>query len=106
MGKTFAEKVLARKSGQPEVVPGQIVIVQPDHLLTHDNTAPIVGKIGGELEEFGVARPEMPVIVLDHVIPAASEKTAINHQKTREFVAAHNIKNFLALLGKTGGDIS
>ena len=30
MGKTFAEKVLARKSGQAEVVPGQIVIVEPD----------------------------------------------------------------------------
>ena len=39
MGKTFAEKVLAAKSGQPEVVPGQIVIVQPDHLLTHDNAS-------------------------------------------------------------------
>lgn len=94
MGKTFAEKVLAKKSGQAEVVPGQIVIVEPDHLLTHDNSAAIVGKISAELQEFGVARPDMPVIVLDHVIPAADEKTAINHQKTREFVNAHKIKNF------------
>ena len=94
MGKTFAEKVLAIKSGQSEVVPGQIVIVQPDHLLTHDNTAAIVGKIGGDLEEYGVARPEMPVIILDHVVPAASEKTAQNHKTTREFVAKHNIPNF------------
>ncbi|UCF04036.1 MAG: 3-isopropylmalate dehydratase large subunit [bacterium] len=94
MGKTFAEKVLARKSGQPEVVPGQIVIVQPDHLLTHDNTAAIVGKIKGDLEQFGVARPDMPVIVLDHVIPAASEKTATNHQTARSFVSAHKLPNF------------
>jgi homoaconitate hydratase family protein len=94
VGKTFAEKVLAGKAGQAEVVAGQIVIVEPDHLLTHDNTAAIVGKIGDELEEFGVARPEMPVIVLDHVIPAASEKTATNHQTTRGFVATHGIKNF------------
>ena len=83
MGKTFAEKVLAKKAGEPEVVPGQIVIVKPDHLLTHDNTAAIIGKIGDDLGEYGVARPEMPVIVLDHVIPAASEKTAVNHQKAR-----------------------
>ncbi len=94
MGKTFSEKVLAKNSGQAEVVAGQIVIVQPDHLLTHDNSAAIVGKIGNELEEFGVARPEMPVIVLDHVIPAADEKTATNHQKTRQFVARHGIENF------------
>ncbi len=94
MGKTFAEKILAKKSGQDEVVPGQIVIVEPDHLLTHDNTAAIIGKIGAELEEFGVARPDMPVIILDHVIPAASEKTATNHLNTRDYVKKHNLKNF------------
>lgn len=94
MGKTFAEKVLAKKSNQAEVVTGQIVIVEPDHLLAHDNSAAIVGKIGDELSRFGVARPEMPVIVLDHVIPAASEKTAINHQAARAFVAEYKIPNF------------
>jgi homoaconitate hydratase family protein len=94
MGKTFAEKVLAKKSGEPEVVPGQIVIVHPDHLLTHDNTAAIVGKIKDDLVTHGVARPDMPVIVLDHVIPAASEKTATNHQTTRKFVSAHKLPNF------------
>jgi homoaconitate hydratase family protein len=94
VGKTFAEKVLAKHSGQKEVVPGQIVIVEPDYLLTHDNTAAIIGKIEKELWEYGVARPEMLVIVLDHVIPAASEKTAINHQKAREFATVFGIKNF------------
>jgi len=94
MGKTFAEKVLAAKSGKAEVVPGQIVIVQPDHLLTHDNTAAIVGKIQEDLGEYGVARPEMPVIVLDHVVPAASEKTAVNHQTARRFAAEHGLPNF------------
>jgi len=94
MGKTFAEKVLAIKSGQGKVVPGQIVIIKPDHMLTHDNTAAIVGKIGDDLKEYGVVRPDMPVIVLDHVIPAASEKTALNHQKTRAFAKAHNLTNF------------
>jgi len=94
MGKTFAEKVLAKKSNRAEVVPGQIVIVEPDHMLTHDNTSAIIGKIGGELKEYGVARPEMPVIVLDHVIPASDEKTATNHLKTREFVKKFNLKHF------------
>ncbi len=94
MGKTFAEKVLAKKSNQSEVVAGQIVVIEPDHLLTHDNSAAIVGKIGKELKQFGVARPEMPVIVLDHVIPAVSEKTATNHQSSRAFVAEHKIPNF------------
>jgi len=94
MGKTFAEKVLAKKSGQAEVVPSQIVMVKPDHMLTHDNTAAIVGKIKDDLDSFGVINPEMPVIILDHVVPAATEKTATNHQQARQFAEAHKIQNF------------
>jgi homoaconitate hydratase family protein len=94
MGKTFAEKVLAKKSGLENVEPGQIVMVQPDHLLTHDNTAAIVGKIEKDVEEFGIIRPDMPVIILDHVIPAASEKTAVNHKIARQFAKTHKIKHF------------
>ncbi len=94
MGKTFAEKVLAKKAGLEEVIPGQIVIVKPDHLLTHDNTAPIISKIQDELERYGIVDRDFPVIVLDHVIPAANEKTASNHKKIREFVKKHGVKNF------------
>ena len=52
MGKTFAEKILAHKAGLVETTPGQIVTVQPDKLLTHDNTSAIAKtfrKIGVEL---------------------------------------------------------
>ncbi len=94
MGATFAQKVLARKSGKPSVQAGEIVTVRPDHLLTHDNTAAIIGKIGGELEKYGVDDPVVPVIIIDHVVPASNEKTATNHKRIREFVKAHGIKNF------------
>jgi len=94
MGLTFAEKILARAAGLDEVVPGQIVTVAPDRLLTHDNTAAIIGKITEELEQYGVARSSMPVIVIDHVAPAASEKTATNHKSIREFVKKYGIENF------------
>jgi homoaconitate hydratase family protein len=94
MEMTFAEKVLARKAGLDRTVPGQIVIVEPDHLLTHDNTAAIVDKIDDDLERFGVARPGMPVIALDHVVPAASEKHAMNHKTAREFAARFQLPNF------------
>jgi len=91
---TFAQKVLARAAGLEAVVPGQIVPVKPDHLLTHDNTAAIIGKIGDELEKYGVVRPDMPVIVLDHVTPAANEKTATGHANVREYVRKHGLPNF------------
>ncbi|HSG27037.1 MAG TPA: 3-isopropylmalate dehydratase large subunit [Candidatus Krumholzibacterium sp.] len=94
MGKTFAEKVLAAKSGNAEVVPSQIVMVRPEYLLTHDNTAAIVGKITEDLKKYGVARPEMHVIIVDHVVPAASEKTASNHKAIRQYVKTYGIPNF------------
>jgi len=94
MDMTFAEKILAKYSGEKEVVPGQIVTVKPDHLLTHDNTAPIIQKIKPDLREYGVHNKSLLIIVLDHVIPAASEKTANNHKIIREFVKNHNIEHF------------
>lgn len=94
MGMTFAEKVLAGAAGLGTVVPGQIVAVRPDHLLTHDNTAAIVGKIESDLEEHGIVRKDLPIIVLDHVVPAANEKTAAGHAKVRTFVAKHGVTNF------------
>ena len=94
MGMTFAEKVLAGKSGNATVVPGQIVTVKPDRLLSHDNTSAIVGKIAKDLKEFGVNDPSRHVVVLDHVVPAATEKEAAGHKKVREYVQAYKIPNF------------
>ena len=93
MGHTFVEKILARKAGLENVVPGQIVTVRPDKLLTHDNTAAISKKF----RQIGVERvadPSINVIVLDHVAPAANETYATNHKIIREFVAAQGISAF------------
>ena len=87
MGQTFAQKVLAREAAAEQVAVGQIVTVRPAHLLTHDNTAAIVGKIGDELNKHDVVRPDLSIIVLDHVTPAANEKTATGHAKIRAFVS-------------------
>ena len=93
MGHTFVEKALARKAGLESVVPGQIITVRPDRLLTHDNTA----AISKQFYKMGVQRvadPGMNVIVLDHVTPAADETYATNHKIIREFVAKQGITAF------------
>ena len=94
MGMTFAERVLARHAGKETVVPGEIVVVEPAHLLTHDNTAAIIGKIPDELGKHGVVRPDLPIVVLDHVSPASSTKTAEAHRKIRDFAHDHGLQNF------------
>jgi len=94
MGMTFAEKILAKYGGEKKVVPGQILTIKPDHLLMHDNTAPIISKIQPELKEYGIFSRTLPVIVLDHVIPASAEKNALQHKQIREFVKKYRIKHF------------
>ncbi len=93
MGKTFAEKILALKAGLDEAVPGQIVTVRPDKLLTHDNTSAIA-KTFRKIGVDRVANPEMNVIILDHVVPAANETYAQSHKETREFVREQGIAAF------------
>jgi homoaconitate hydratase family protein len=94
MGMTFAEKILAKYAKLKNIVPGQIVTVRPNHVLTHDNTSAIIQKISSELDSYGIFSKDLPVIVLDHVIPATSEKTALNHKLIREFVKKYQITNF------------
>lgn len=93
MGKTFAEKILAMKAGLAEVVPGQIVTVRPDKLLTHDNTSAIA-KTFRKIGVKRVADPNMNVVILDHVTPAANETYAQSHKETREFVREQGIAAF------------
>lgn len=92
MGLTFAEKVLSAKAGR-EVRAGEIITVEPDIVLSHDNSAAISKTFAG----IGVERvrfPERIVIVLDHCVPAADFKYAANHKLIREFVAAQGIRHF------------
>ena len=93
MGMTFAQKILAQKAGLDHIEVGQIVEIEPDYCLSHDNTAAIsktFKKIGVERVKY----PERFVIVLDHTVPASTEKYALGHKEIREFVAAQGIPNF------------
>lgn len=92
MGKTFSEKILGSKAGR-EAQAGEVVTVSPDRILSHDNSAAIIK----EFKKLGVKNVKAPqklVIILDHIVPASSEKYASNHKTIREFVAEQNIPNF------------
>ncbi len=92
MGLTFAEKVLSEKAGR-EVRAGEIISVEPDAVLSHDNSAAI-SKTFASIGVSKVKYPERLVIVLDHCVPAADDKHAGNHKTIREFVAAQGISHF------------
>jgi homoaconitate hydratase family protein len=92
---TFAEKFFSRRLGR-EVPAGEIVTAAPDVVLSHDNTAAIIGNFLSIVGEGArVHRPERIVVVLDHTVPAPAEKEASGHAKVRRFVAVQNITAFL-----------
>ncbi len=93
MGKTFAEKALARASGQTEVTAGQIVDARPDRILSHDNTAAIY-RLFKQLGVDRVQHPERLAVTLDHAVPAPTTQHAQNHAEARRFVEEQGVTHF------------
>jgi len=93
MGKTFAQKALARASGQAEVSVGQIVDARPDRVLSHDNTAAIY-RLFKQLGVERVRHPERLCITLDHAVPAPTTQHAQNHAEVRQFVREQGVRYF------------
>ncbi len=90
---TIAQKLLAVKAGKLQTVVGEIVNVEPDLAMSHDNA----GLVIKQFRQIGLPRvwnPDRIVIPLDHRAPAESEKTATAHKSIREFVKEQGIKNF------------
>jgi homoaconitate hydratase family protein len=93
MGMTIAEKILAKKSGLPAVIPGQIVDAYPDLVMSHTATWRSVSV----MEKVGATKlydPDRIAVVLDHIAPAKSEKNAADHAKSRAFVKKYGIRKF------------
>lgn len=93
MGKTFAEKALARAAGLQTTIAGQVVDARPDVVLSHDNTAAIA-KIFRSIGLERVAIPERLVVTLDHAVPAPTPQHARNHAEVRAFVQEQGIRHF------------
>ncbi len=93
VGKTIAQKILAAKSGKPEVAPGEIVDAYPDLVMSHTATwrsASVMQRIGAEK----LYDPDRLAIVLDHVSPAKTEKYAADQQTSRNFARKFGIQKF------------
>ncbi|MCY4019914.1 MAG: 3-isopropylmalate dehydratase large subunit [Chloroflexi bacterium] len=93
MAMTATEKHLARASGNGVVKPGDVVVIEPDVVLSHDNSAAIA-QLFEQLPHQRIRYPERLAITLDHAVPPPSPRHARNHQAVRRFVREHGIRNF------------
>jgi homoaconitase/3-isopropylmalate dehydratase large subunit len=95
MGKTFAEKVLGRKSGR-DVSAGDIVIVKPDFCMQHENSSAIIKTF----ESIGLTKvwdKDRLVIIFDHTVPASTVAYADAQALVRKFVKTQGISHFYDL---------
>ena len=93
MGKTFAEKVLARAAHCEAVSAGEIVEPYPDLIMSHAASWRCIKT----LERLGIDRlfdPNRIAMVMDHNSPAYSPKTAADQKLCREFANSHDISKF------------
>lgn len=93
MGKTMAEKILAKAAGARDVSPGDLLDVVPHVAMSHEN-AGLVSKVFKSIGVKKLFDPDRIVIIFDHRVPAESAKTAEGHKAVREFVKANGISNF------------
>lgn len=90
MGMTIAEKILARRSGQARVGPGDLVTVPVDTVILFDNNF----MQNRWREILKVNDPDSIIVVFDHRVPAATQQSATAQRIGREFVARFGIKRF------------
>ncbi len=92
MDKTFVENILSKQSAK-DVSAGDIVEIEPDLCMSHDNAGLVIKKFR-EIGVKTVKKAEKILIILDHRAPAESVKTANEHVSIRHFVEEQRIKNF------------
>jgi len=84
---------MARASQRDRVKPGDIIVMEPEVVLSHDNSAAIAA-IFQQLPHDRVKYPDRLAITLDHAVPPPTAKHARNHARIREFVRQQGIANF------------
>lgn len=91
--KTFAQKAIERASGETDLSPGQIVDAYPDLYMSHTASWRCIRT----LEKMGVDKlydVDRIAMVMDHISPAMSAKTAADHQLCREFADRMGVRTF------------
>lgn len=93
-GLTITEKILARAAGKEKTVPGEIVDVSVDLVMTHDHQGPMSMLEFDRLPVKKVWDPSKVVMVIDHRTFSQTVQASENHQRMRVFAREQGIENF------------
>ncbi|KAK2460933.1 hypothetical protein APHAL10511_007403 [Amanita phalloides] len=92
--QTIIEKVVQRYTiGLPDgkfVKAGDYVMIRPEHVMTHDNTGPVISKF----KSIGATRlhnPSQAVFTLDHDVQNKSDKNLAKYASIEAFARQHGV---------------
>lgn len=101
MGKTMAEKIMARASDRDGVNPGEIVIAKIDRLMLIGEAWQYVLSLFDELGVEQLWDPDRVVVVHEHMAPPATIPIADAYAQSRQAVEKYGIKHFYEM-GRSG----
>jgi len=88
MAQTLIEKIVQRYAvdldAGHEVHAGDFVMIQPEHVMTHDNTGAVIPKFKS-IGAKKIANPRQPVFALDHNVQDTSDANLAKYQKIAAF---------------------
>ncbi|KAJ6570223.1 hypothetical protein DFH09DRAFT_1033385 [Mycena vulgaris] len=92
--QTVIEKVVQKYAvGLPAgkaVKAGDYVMISPEHVMTHDNTGPVISKFKS-IGATRVKNPVQPVFTLDHDVQNRSAKNLSKYASIEEFARQHKV---------------
>ena len=102
MGQTVVEKIAQAHmaegpSGRP-LRTGDFLSIRPHHVMTHDNTAPVMKKFFG-IGAAKVEDPAQPVFILDHDIQNTSEENLAKYRAIEDFARDQGVDFYPAGTG-------
>ncbi|KAI6125113.1 hypothetical protein EDD16DRAFT_1560123 [Pisolithus croceorrhizus] len=69
---------------------GDYVMIRPEHVMTHDNTGPVISKFKS-VGATKIANPRQLVFTLDHDVQNKSEKNLAKYLRIEQFAREHDV---------------
>ncbi|TFY62735.1 hypothetical protein EVG20_g6592 [Dentipellis fragilis] len=92
--QTIIEKVVQKYAVDlPEgkvVKAGDYVMIRPQHVMTHDNTGPVISKFNS-IGAKRIQNPKQPVFTLDHDVQNKSDKNLQKYANIEAFARKHGV---------------
>lgn len=97
MGRTMAEKILARHSDTPDAVAGDVVIARLDLVHLHDANGQIAFETFARFGATEVFDRERVVLIADHFAPAKDTQSALALVAMRRFAREQRLRHYFEL---------